>query len=136
MEAQALHLLKAEGKEERTGYMAVASGKGGVGKTLITINIGRILSKKGKKVLIVDGDLGLSNVHIMLGITPAKNLYHFFMGEAPIEEVVVPIEENLAFISSGSGVRELVNLPPAQLKSLIYSLPHKGINIRHKPYYL
>ena len=40
MEAQALHLFKAEGKEERTGYMAVASGKGGVGKTLITINIG------------------------------------------------------------------------------------------------
>ena len=38
-------------------------------------------------MLIVDGDLGLSNVHIMLGITPAKNLYHFFMGEAPIEEV-------------------------------------------------
>lgn len=73
-------------------------------------------------MLIVDGDLGLSNVHIMLGITPAKNLYHFFMGEAPIEEVVVPIEENLAFISSGSGVRELVNLPPAQLKSLIYRL--------------
>ncbi|MFN3471326.1 MAG: MinD/ParA family protein [Aquificaceae bacterium] len=122
MEMQALHLLKAEGKEERTGYMAVASGKGGVGKTLITINIGRILSKNDKKVLIIDGDFGLSNVHIMLGITPAKNLYHFFMGEVTIEEVVVPIEENLAFISSGSGVRELVNLPPAQLKNLIYKL--------------
>lgn len=122
MEAQALHLLKAEGKGEKTGYMAVASGKGGVGKTLLTINIGKIISKTGKKVLIVDGDLGLSNVHIMLGITPSKNLYHFFIGEASIEEVVVPLEEKLAFISSGSGIRELVNLPPAQLKSLIYRL--------------
>ncbi len=122
MEAQALHLLKAEGKGEKTGYMAVASGKGGVGKTLLTINIGKIISKTGKKVLIVDGDLGLSNVHIMLGITPSKNLYHFFIGEASIEEVVVPLEEKLAFISSGSGIRELVNLPSAQLKSLIYRL--------------
>ena len=60
-------------------------------------------------MLIVDGDLGLSYVHLMLGISPAKILYHFFLGEAPIEEVAVPIDENLAFISSGSCVRELVN---------------------------
>lgn len=122
MGEQALHLLVAEGKEEKTGYISVASGKGGVGKTLITINIGKIVSRHGKKVLVIDGDLGLSNVHIMLGITSSKNLYHFFTGEASIEEIVVPLEENLAFISSGSGVRELVNLPPAQLKSLIYRL--------------
>ncbi|MFN7064578.1 MAG: MinD/ParA family protein [Aquificaceae bacterium] len=122
MEAQALHLLKAEGKEEKTGYISVASGKGGVGKTLITVNMGRIISKSGRKVLIIDGDLGLSNVHIMLGITPAKNLYNFFMGEASIEDIVAPIEENLAFISSGSGVKELVNMPLAQLRNLIYRL--------------
>ncbi len=122
MQQQALHLMSVEGKERRTGYIAIASGKGGVGKTLITINAGRILSKNRYRVLIVDGDLGLSNVHIMLGITPPKNLYNFFMGEVPLEEVVVPVEENLAFISSGSGVRELVNLPPAQLKHLIMKL--------------
>ncbi|MDW8066739.1 MAG: MinD/ParA family protein [Aquificaceae bacterium] len=122
METQAMHLLKAEGKEHRTGYISVASGKGGVGKTLITINMGRIISKNSGKVLIVDGDLGLSNVHIMLGITPPKNLYHYFVGEVPLEEVVVPIEENLAFISSGSGVKELVNLPASQLRNLIYRL--------------
>ena len=122
MEAQALHLMRVEGKERKTGYIAVASGKGGVGKTLITINMGRIIGRNGKRVLIVDGDLGLSNVHIMLGITPAKNLYHFFMGEVSLEEIVVPVEENLDFISSGSGVREIANLPPAQLRNLIYKL--------------
>ncbi|MEN3028388.1 MAG: MinD/ParA family protein [Aquificaceae bacterium] len=122
METQALHLLKAEGKEQGTGYLSIASGKGGVGKTLITINMGRIIGRNGGKVLIVDGDLGLSNIHLMLGITPSKNLYHYFMGEVSLEEVVVPIEENLSFISSGSGVRELVNLPPNQLKNLIYRL--------------
>lgn len=122
MEAQALHLLKVEGKEEKTGYISVASGKGGVGKTLISINTGRIISKSGRKVLIIDGDLGLSNIHIMLGITPAKNLYHFFIGEASIEDIVVPIDDNLAFISSGSGIREMVNMPQTQLKNLIYRL--------------
>lgn len=122
MEAQALHLATLEGKERKVAYVAIASGKGGVGKTLITINAGRIIYKTGKRVLILDGDLGLSNVHIMLGITPPKNLYHFFMGEASIEEVVVPIEEGFAFISSGSGVRELVNMPPAQLRNLIFRL--------------
>ncbi|MCS6998296.1 MAG: MinD/ParA family protein [Aquificaceae bacterium] len=122
METQALHLLKMEGKERRTGYLSIASGKGGVGKTLITVNMGRIIGKNGNKVLIVDGDLGLSNIHLMLGITPSKNLYHYFMGEVSLEEVVVPIEENLSFISSGSGVRELVSLPPTQLKNLIYRL--------------
>lgn len=122
MEEQAVHLIKAEGKERKTGYISIASGKGGVGKTLITVNAGKIISGQGKKVLIVDGDLGLSNVHIMLGITPAKNLYHFFMGEAAIEEIVTPIYDNLDFISSGSGIRELVNLPSLQLKNLILKL--------------
>lgn len=122
MEAQALHLMKVEGKEKKTGYIAIASGKGGVGKTLITVNVGKIISKTGKKVLIVDGDFGLSNVYIMLGITPEKNLYHFLTGEAHLEEIVVPVDENLAFISGGSGVRELVNLPPVLLKNLIIRL--------------
>ncbi|MCX8075760.1 MAG: MinD/ParA family protein [Aquificaceae bacterium] len=122
MEEQALHLLRTQSKDRKTGYMSVASGKGGVGKTIITINIGKIVSKNGNKVLIVDGDLGLSNVHIMLGITPSKNLYHYFMGEVSLEEVIVPIDENLSFISSGSGVRELVNLPLSQLRNLIYRL--------------
>lgn len=122
MEVQALHLERAEGKGKKTGYISVASGKGGVGKTLITINMGRIIARNGNRVLIVDGDLGLSNVHIMLGIAPSKNLYHYFMGEVSLEEVVVPLDENIAFISSGSGVRELVNLPLTQLKNLIYRL--------------
>lgn len=122
MEEQAVHLINAEGKERKTGYISIASGKGGVGKTLITVNAGKIISRQGKKVLIVDGDLGLSNVHIMLGITPAKNLYHFFMGEATIEEIVTPIYDNLDFISSGSGIRELVNLPSLQLRNLIFKL--------------
>ena len=119
MEVQAVPLKTLEGKEGPTGYISVASGKGGVGKTLITINIGRILHSNRKKVLLIDGDLGLSNIHLMLGIMPPKNLYHFFSGSATIEEVVVPIEDGFDFISSGSGIRELVNMPFGKLKALI-----------------
>ncbi len=122
MNEQLLTLKKLREEDRQTGYIAIASGKGGVGKTLITLHTGKILANHGRKVLIVDGDLGLSNVHIMLGITPQKNLYHYFTGESPIEDVVVPIEENLSFISSGSGIRELVNLPEKQLLSLIERL--------------
>jgi len=58
----------------------------------------------------------------MLGIAPPKNLYHFFTGSASLEEVVVPVEEGFDFISSGSGIRELVNMPFGRLKTLIQRL--------------
>jgi flagellar biosynthesis protein FlhG len=122
MELQTMPLKVLEGKEKPTGYISVASGKGGVGKTIITINIGRILYSNGKKVLLIDGDLGLSNIHLMLGITPPKNLYHFFTGSASLEEVIIPVEEGFDFISSGSGIRELVNMPFGRLKTLIQRL--------------
>ena len=122
MERQALPLKILEGKERSTGYISVASGKGGVGKTLITINMGRIMYSRGKRVLLIDGDLGLSNIHLMLGITPPKNLYHFFSGDAAIEDIVVPIEEGFDFISSGSGIRELVSMPFSKLKTLLLRL--------------
>jgi len=122
MELQTVPLRILEGKERATGYISVASGKGGVGKTLITINIGKILHSHRKKVLLIDGDLGLSNIHLMLGITPQKNLYHFFSGSATIEEIVVPINEGFDFISSGSGIKELVNMPFGKLKALILRL--------------
>ncbi len=122
MDEQLLALKRIIENQNPTGYIAVASGKGGVGKTLITIHIGKILANQGKNVLIIDGDLGLSNVHIMLGITPSKNLYHFFIGESTIEDIVVPIDDRISFISSGSGIRDLVNLPEKQLINLIQKL--------------
>ncbi|SHK52737.1 MinD/ParA family protein [Thermocrinis minervae] len=115
-------LLERQKEGKQTLYLSISSGKGGVGKTLLTVHTGKIIADKGKKVLIIDGDLGLSNVHLMLGIASPKNLYDFLKGECSMDEIVVPLNENLSFISSGSGIKDMVNLPEAQLKALLWRL--------------
>ncbi len=119
VDQQITHLKEAlkEGREPK--YIALTSGKGGVGKTLFSINISDLLAKQGKRVLIIDGDFGLSNIHLMLGIAPDKNLVNVIKGEMTLEEIVIKIKENVAFISSGSGVRELANMPEKQILNLI-----------------
>ncbi len=120
---QQLSLLKHRlGKDTVTRYISVASGKGGVGKTLISINLGEILSETGKRVLIFDGDLGLSNVHLMYGISPTKDLSDLLGGFATIEELPVKVKENLYFISGGSGFQQLADLPKPQLVTIIRKL--------------
>ncbi|EDP76221.1 MinD/ParA family protein [Hydrogenivirga sp. 128-5-R1-1] len=119
---QATHLKHREGAETGTKYIAIASGKGGVGKTILSLSIGKSLSDSGKKVLIIDADFGLSNIHLMLGITPQKNLAHFFFGDASFEEIVVKINDFFSFISSGNGIYELAKLPKDQVINLIRRL--------------
>jgi ATPases involved in chromosome partitioning len=110
MEGQLSHLKRAIERGSNTRYIAISSGKGGVGKTLISINLAMIIGNTGKRVLIIDGDFGLSNVHIMLGLAPEKNLSDFINGKASIDEIVFKINNNVSFISSGNGIQELVNL--------------------------
>lgn len=110
MEGQLSHLKRAISKGSNARYIAIASGKGGVGKTLLSINLANIIGDTNKRVLIIDGDFGLSNVHIMLGLAPDKNLSDFVNGKASIDEIVFKINKNVHFISSGNGIQELVNL--------------------------
>jgi len=119
MEGQLSHLKRAIEKGSNTRYIAVASGKGGVGKTLISINLAMIIGNTGKRVLIIDGDFGLSNVHIMLGLTPEKNLSDFINGKASIDEIVFKINNNVSFISSGNGIQELVNLSSKDITEIL-----------------
>ncbi len=119
---QATHLRHREGAPAGTRYIAIASGKGGVGKTVLSLSVGRCLAESGKKTLIIDADFGLSNVHLMLGITPQKNLAHFFFGEATFDEITVRVNENLSFISSGNGIYELAKLPREQILNLVRRL--------------
>lgn len=119
IEGQLSHLKRAINKGSNTRYIAVASGKGGVGKTLISINLAMIIGNTGKKVLIIDGDFGFSNVHIMLGLTPEKNLSDFINGKASIDEIVFKINNNVSFISNCNGIQELVNLPSKDITEIL-----------------
>ena len=89
---------------------SIASGKGGVGKTFITANLGACLARKGQRVLVVDCDLGLANMDILLGITPPFTLQDVVFGDKTIEEVVISTEAGFDLVPASSGVKEMGQL--------------------------
>jgi flagellar biosynthesis protein FlhG len=105
-----------------TRVLSITSGKGGVGKTAVVSNIAVSLAKQGKKVLIIDADLGLANIDVVLGISPEYNLNHFFNGERTLEEVMVEGPYGLKILPAGSGVQQYTRLDGQLKMRLIDSL--------------
>jgi flagellar biosynthesis protein FlhG len=93
-----------------TRTISVTSGKGGVGKTSIVVNLAKTLNKRGYRVLILDGDLGMANVDIMLNVRARRNIYDLISGEAQLSEILVEVENGLTLIPGGSGLYELQKL--------------------------
>lgn len=102
--------------------ITISSGKGGVGKTNFTVNLGISLSKMGKKVVVIDADLGLSNVDVVLGLIPKFSLNNVLSGEKNIEEIVVDAPGGIRIVSGGSGIMNLVDLEKYQLENLVSNL--------------
>jgi flagellar biosynthesis protein FlhG len=102
--------------------IAVTSGKGGVGKTMTTINMALAASKSGARVLIVDGDLGLSNVDVLMGLEPRGTLKNVLDGEMSIAEIVAHSPLGIDVISSGSGVTQLANMTALSRSFLVHEL--------------
>lgn len=102
--------------------IAVTSGKGGVGKTSISVNLALQLQQQGKRVVVLDADFGLANVEVMLGIRPQYNLADLIFDNKTIEEIITEGPLGIGFISGGSGVQDLVNLDKERLKGLIAKL--------------
>ncbi|MDE6761106.1 MAG: MinD/ParA family protein [Lachnospiraceae bacterium] len=115
-----VELLKEQVSSSRV--IAVTSGKGGVGKTSISVNLALQLQEMGKKVVILDADFGLANVEVMLGIRPRYNLADLIFNNKSIEEIITEGPMGIGFISGGSGVQDLVNLDKESLKKLIAKL--------------
>ena len=114
-------------KAERSGkiktrVVAVTSGKGGVGKTNIIANLGFILSRLGKKVLIFDADLGLGNLDILLGLTPKYNFSHVITGEKSIKEIILEGPGNMKILPASSGIQELTRLSREQTVQILTEL--------------
>jgi len=105
-----------------TRVLSITSGKGGVGKTAVVSNVAVALAKQGKKVLIIDADLGLANIDVVLGLAPPYNLNHFFNGERTLEEVMVEGPYGLKILPAGSGVQQYTRLDGQLKMRLIESL--------------
>jgi flagellar biosynthesis protein FlhG len=106
----------------QTRVIAVTSGKGGVGKTNVSVNMGIALAKLGARPLLVDADLGLANVDVILGIIPQYNLGHVILGEKKISDVIINGPAGLRVIASGSGVYKLANLSEKSLEQCLQNL--------------
>lgn len=98
---------------------AVASGKGGVGKTNVSVNLATAFARMGKKVMIMDADLGLANVDVMLGLQPKLNLSHVIKGECSLEEILLDAPGGIQVIPASSGVQNMAELTPAEHAGLI-----------------
>lgn len=102
-----------------TRILAITSGKGGVGKTSITVNLAIALARLGKKVIIFDADLGLANVDVLLGICPKFNLRHVVAGGLSITDVMVKGPEGIEIVPAANGLRELADIPDSSRDYLV-----------------
>lgn len=99
--------------------IAVTSGKGGVGKTNVSVNLSVALSDAGRQVMLMDADLGLANVDVLLGLHPEKNLSHVINGERTLEEVIVSGPSDIMVVPAASGVKRLAELSTVEHAGLI-----------------
>lgn len=117
---QQVEKLKEQASTARV--IAVTSGKGGVGKTSISVNLALQFQKQGKRVVILDADFGLANVEVMLGIRPKYDLADVIFSNRSIEDIITEGPAGIGFISGGSGVQDLGNLDKNKLQKLIAQL--------------
>ncbi len=102
--------------------ITVTSGKGGVGKSSVSVNLAITLSRLGNRVMILDADFGLANVEIMLGVHPQYNLADLMFHGKNIKDIIAYGPENVGFISGGSGINEMANLTREQVFHLIQKM--------------
>lgn len=102
--------------------LAITSGKGGVGKTTLSTNLGIALRQLGQRVVLFDADLGLANLDVMLGVKPRHTLENVLSGEVPLASAVSEGPGGVRFIAGGSGIESLVNLDPRHLHLFLSEL--------------
>lgn len=102
--------------------IAIASGKGGVGKTFVSVNTAMALASLGNKVLLIDADLGLANVDILMGKNPELTLHDSIFHGTPIKDIVCETEFGVDFLPASSGERDMLNIGSARLTNVVHEL--------------
>ncbi len=106
--------------------MAVTSGKGGVGKTNVSVNLSIALAARGRKVMLMDADLGMANVDVLLGLHPVRNLSHVLSGECTLDEVLLVGPGGVLVVPAASGISKMVDLSEAEHAGLIRAFSDLG----------
>jgi flagellar biosynthesis protein FlhG len=110
-----------EGRRE-TRIIAISSGKGGVGKTNIAINLALAYAQAGRKVIVMDADLGLANVNVVLGVIPRYNLYHLMKKQKSLTDILVDTSYGIQIIAGASGFSKIANLSEEERRVFIAEL--------------
>lgn len=116
----------AEGKRRHPHVITITSGKGGVGKTNITANLAYQLRRLGRRVLVLDGDLGLANLDILFGLTPQYNIAHVLAGEKRLSEIVMQGPAGIEFLPGGSRDAERFEITEPQMLLLMEQIEELG----------
>jgi len=103
----------------KTRVIAVSSGKGGVGKTNMSINIAIAYAQLGKKVLVMDADLGLANVNVAMGIIPKYNLYHLIRQKKKMKDIIINTDFGIQIVAGASGFSKIANLSDEEREHFI-----------------
>ena len=106
-------------KPSRTQVIGIASGKGGVGKTIVSVNLAVALQLMGKRVMLLDADLGMANAQIALGTSCTYNLSHFLSGEKTLQEIIVTTRTGIRLVPGASGMQDMAALSQLQAAGIV-----------------
>ncbi len=104
---------------KKTRIITVTSGKGGVGKTNIAVNMGIAFAKMGKKVIVMDADLGLANVNVCLGIIPKYNLFHIIKKQKTMKDIIIETNYGIDIVAGASGFSKVANLTDEEREGFV-----------------
>ena len=117
MEEQAneLRAMMGNGDPHKTRIIAITSGKGGVGKTNVAVNMAIAYAEIGKRVILIDGDMGMANVNVLLNIVPRYNLLQVINRQKKMSEIILDTEFGIKFIAGANGFSKIANLSKEEL---------------------